>query len=90
LIVLRAETQQGSDIACAIEFLTFLDQVQLDIATDRHWNQGIAYIFQFESCAATSVAEANHVRIDVTATGAFDGVGMEVLGHYQRLHFPHL
>jgi hypothetical protein len=52
LIALRAETQQGSDIACAVEFLTFLDQVQLDIATDRHWNQGIAYIFQFESRAA--------------------------------------
>ena len=77
--LVSAEAEQGSDVAHLVEFRIVLDVEQLDVAADRHGNDGIANIFEFTSGFAADRADRNHVSIHVTAIGALDGASCVVL-----------
>ena len=60
----------------------------LDVAANDPRQDGFADIYNFLRSPPADRAVADQMGIDVTATAALDGVGLQILPHEKGLHFP--
>src|SRR5208282_505126 len=59
-----------------------------NVAANHPGQNGFAYVHDFLSCFAANRAEVYKMGVEVSASGALDGVRLKVLAEQQGLHFP--
>src|SRR5713226_3269491 len=87
LVAVGAETEQGGNVAHAVQGLVLRNQNQADVALDRRRDQGFTNIIQVSRGAPTNRAIRDQVRVEVAAVRALDGAGRVLLRHDDGFHF---
>src|ERR1700677_262852 len=86
--LIRAEAQEGGDVAGAIELFMVLEIEQFYVATDGDGNDGVTNIGEFASAVSTGDTRRDQMRIDVAAVLALDRWSRIIFPEEHTLHFP--
>ena len=86
----RPEPKQGRNIPHFVELRIVLDVEGLDIAANNPRQDRLSDIHDFLRSPPADRAVADQMGIDVAATSALDGVGLQILADEKGLHLPQL
>ena len=82
-----SESQQGGDVAGAVELSVIFHVVQFDVAADGGGDNRVTYVVEFARGVSANRAVTDDVSIEMPTIGALDGMSRVVFAHQQGLHF---